>query len=110
MPIYEYECQGCQKVHEIIQKFSDAPLETCPDCGGTVSKIMSMSSFSLKGSGWYTTDYKKAGKAAPASVAGTAAAANSTDGSAATPAPAATAAASPATSASPVTPSSTKSA
>jgi len=60
MPIYEYECQVCNKVHEIMQKFSDKPIKKCPDCGKPVKKLMSLSSFSLKGSGWYTTDYKRA--------------------------------------------------
>lgn len=61
MPLYEYKCEKCQKVHEVIQKFSDAPLEQCPDegCRGKVSKLMSMNSFALQGSGWYTTDYKR---------------------------------------------------
>jgi putative FmdB family regulatory protein len=61
MPLYEYECPTCQKIIEAIQKFSDAPLETCPDCKGPIKKIMSSTSFALKGSGWYTTDYKKSG-------------------------------------------------
>ncbi len=66
MPLYEYQCPLCQKVHEVMQKFSDAPMETCPDCKGPVTKLISMSSFALKGTGWYTTDYKrKSGPAAP---------------------------------------------
>jgi len=60
MPLYEYRCSKCEVVHEVMQKFSDAPLEKCPQCQGAVSKLMSLSSFALKGSGWYTTDYKKA--------------------------------------------------
>lgn len=59
MPIYEYDCSKCKKTHEIIQKFSDAPLKKCPECGGKLAKRMSMSSFALQGSGWYTTDYKR---------------------------------------------------
>lgn len=59
MPIYEYRCEQCQKIHEVMQKFSDAPLETCPDCESPVQKQMSLSSFALKGTGWYATDYKK---------------------------------------------------
>jgi len=59
MPIYEYECPGCQTVHEVLQKFSDAPMETCPQCGGQVKKLVSQSSFHLKGGGWYNTDYRK---------------------------------------------------
>jgi putative FmdB family regulatory protein len=57
MPIYEYECLQCRKNHEIMQKFSDAPLSTCPDCGGLMRKLISNTSFVLKGSGWYVTDY-----------------------------------------------------
>jgi len=59
MPMYEYQCESCEKVHEIIQKFSDAPLTECPECKGPMSKLISRSSFALKGSGWYTTDYKR---------------------------------------------------
>ena len=57
MPIYEYECIKCGNVEEAFQKMSDAPLEICRQCGGSLSKIMSHSSFHLKGSGWYVTDY-----------------------------------------------------
>lgn len=59
MPIYEYECPGCETVHEVTQKMSDAPLATCPTCGGPVKKLISLSAFHLKGTGWYNTDYKK---------------------------------------------------
>jgi len=61
MPIYEYECSKCQQVFEFMQKFSDAPMSECPQesCKGELSKLLSLSSFSLKGSGWYATDYKK---------------------------------------------------
>lgn len=61
MPLYEYECPKCTKVHEVMQKFSDAPLTECPECQGPVQKLMSSTSFALKGSGWYTTDYKRKG-------------------------------------------------
>ncbi|MDR2422791.1 MAG: zinc ribbon domain-containing protein [Deltaproteobacteria bacterium] len=57
MPLYEYECQNCHQVTEALQKFSDLPLSVCPKCGGQLSKLMSLNSFSLKGSGWYATDY-----------------------------------------------------
>ena len=57
MPVYEYECKTCQKIFEVQQKMSDGPLETCPDCGAEVKKIMSMNSFQLKGSGWYADGY-----------------------------------------------------
>jgi putative FmdB family regulatory protein len=57
MPIYEYGCMKCGKKHEIMQKFSDAPMTSCPDCGGEVRKMVSNTSFVLKGTGWYATDY-----------------------------------------------------
>jgi len=63
MPIYEYECEKCGNRFEKIQKFSDAPIETCPKCGGHVHKLQSAPSFQFKGTGWYVTDYAKSGKA-----------------------------------------------
>jgi putative FmdB family regulatory protein len=92
MPLYEYQCRGCQKVHEVVQKFSDAPLSECPECQGPVEKLMSLSSFALKGSGWYTTDYKRSGSgksetAAAGGSAGSSTASSSSSGSA-SPAPA----------------------
>lgn len=59
MPIYEYKCVKCQRVIEVMQKFSDKALTRCPSCGGRVSRLISNCSFQLKGSGWYVTDYKK---------------------------------------------------
>ena len=59
MPIYEYECVKCGHVHEIMQKISDKPLSKCPQCSGKLQKLISQSSFHLKGSGWYVTDYAK---------------------------------------------------
>jgi len=57
MPIYEYECSGCGSVEEAFQKMSDAPLKECSKCKGELKKLVSHSSFHLKGSGWYVTDY-----------------------------------------------------
>lgn len=57
MPIYEYRCDRCGKEFEAWQRFSDAPIEKCESCGGHASKLISQSSFILKGSGWYVTDY-----------------------------------------------------
>ncbi|MCL0061980.1 hypothetical protein M1N62_03355 [Thermodesulfovibrionales bacterium] len=57
MPVYEYECLQCSKKHEVIQRFSDTLLTTCPDCEGRVKKLISNTSFVLKGTGWYVTDY-----------------------------------------------------
>ena len=59
MPIYEYRCDKCQKIIEVMQKFSDKPLTRCPSCSGRLGRIISNCSFQLKGSGWYVTDYKK---------------------------------------------------
>ena len=57
MPIYEYECTKCGQMTEAWQKFSDPPLEKCEACGGKMRKLISQSTFHLKGSGWYVTDY-----------------------------------------------------
>jgi putative FmdB family regulatory protein len=59
MPLYEYECDTCGHRFEIIRKFSDPPVDTCPVCGGGVHKLQSAPAFHLKGSGWYITDYAK---------------------------------------------------
>lgn len=67
MPLYEYQCVECGGIEEAIQKFSDAPLTTCRHCSGKLNKLISQSSFHLKGTGWYVTDYSK--KPAPASSA-----------------------------------------
>jgi putative FmdB family regulatory protein len=60
MPVYEYECSGCQKVFEVQQRISDEPLTQCPECEGEVKKIISMTSFQLKGGGWYADGYASA--------------------------------------------------
>ena len=57
MPIYEYECTRCGAVEEAIQNFSDKPLSVCGKCSGHLQKLISQSSFHLKGTGWYVTDY-----------------------------------------------------
>lgn len=62
MPLYEYQCDSCDHRFEVIQKFSDAPIETCPNCGGTVQKLLSSPAIQFKGSGWYITDYARSGK------------------------------------------------
>ncbi|PYS53258.1 MAG: transcriptional regulator, partial [Acidobacteria bacterium] len=63
MPIYEYECSKCGNTIEVIQKFSDKPLEKHDECGGTLTKLISASGFQFKGSGWYVTDYgRKSGE------------------------------------------------
>lgn len=60
MPLYEYQCEACGARFELIRKFSDPPLETCPTCGaGPVRKLVSSPAFQFKGSGWYVTDYAR---------------------------------------------------
>ena len=59
MPIYEYECAKCKKVHEIWQKITEDPVAPCPDCGKKMQRLISASGFALKGSGWYKTDYER---------------------------------------------------
>jgi putative FmdB family regulatory protein len=67
MPIYEYECTKCGKIEEVLQRFSDKPLVRCRHCSGKLHKLISHSSFHLKGTGWYVTDY--ANKSKPSSAA-----------------------------------------
>jgi len=57
MPIYEYECTKCGNIEEALQKFSDKPLTKCKHCTGKLHKLVSQSTFHLKGTGWYVTDY-----------------------------------------------------
>jgi len=66
MPLYEYQCQKCGHRFERIQRFSDAMVKKCPDCGGKVEQLISAPAVQFKGSGWYVTDY--AGKSSGRSV------------------------------------------
>ncbi|HEX9919827.1 MAG TPA: zinc ribbon domain-containing protein [Pyrinomonadaceae bacterium] len=59
MPIYEYSCQKCRARVEVMQKITDKPLKRCKSCGGKLEKEWSTTSFQLKGTGWYVTDYAK---------------------------------------------------
>ena len=59
MPLYEYRCDACGDIIEIMQKFTDSAPTTCEKCGkGPMEKLMSKTSFALKGTGWYVTDFK----------------------------------------------------
>lgn len=69
MPLYEYRCSKCDKKIEVIRKFSDPPLTEHEGCGGALEQLLSAPAFQLKGTGWYVTDYAKAG-AKPASDGG----------------------------------------
>ena len=60
MPIYEYQCKACEKVSDFLQKMSDDPMITCPECGEkALKKLISAPRFRLAGSGWYETDFKE---------------------------------------------------
>ena len=74
MPVYEYECQECNKVFEVQQKIADEPLRDCPECQAPVKKLMSMSSFQLKGGGWYADGYASKSSASSSSTPSAAAA------------------------------------
>ena len=70
MPLYEYQCEKCAHRFEVIQKFSDAPIEVCPKCGGAVKKLFSSPAIQFKGTGWYITDYAQKGKSGGESSSG----------------------------------------
>jgi len=84
MPIYEYQCQACQKSLEVLQKISDAPLLDCPQCGKpALKKQVTAAAFRLKGGGWYETDFKTGNKKNLVSGGDTAGSAGSGDKAAA---------------------------
>ncbi|MFQ5507820.1 MAG: FmdB family zinc ribbon protein [Leptospirillia bacterium] len=64
MPIYEYKCTACGHIFDVIQKVSDAPLNTCPECGDKLEKCVSSPALQFKGSGFYITDYPNKSTAA----------------------------------------------
>lgn len=66
MPIYEFECTKCGAMEEIFQKLSEKPLLKCRHCSGKLHKLISHSSFHLKGTGWYVTDYANKSRATAA--------------------------------------------
>jgi putative FmdB family regulatory protein len=92
MPIYEYTCSKCHKLSDVLQKLSDPPPQRCPACGAedTLTRVVSRTSFVLKGGGWGADLYgspKKASEAAtaPGSDAGKTAGAPATPATPATP-------------------------
>ena len=56
MPTYTYTCTACNNHIEKRQSFTDPPLTTCEECGGTLRKIIHPVGIVFKGSGWYVTD------------------------------------------------------
>jgi putative FmdB family regulatory protein len=60
MPIYEYRCEKCGDF-ELTQRISDPAAKRCPKCRRKVRRLISSTSFQLKGSGWYVTDYARSG-------------------------------------------------
>ncbi|HYO54111.1 zinc ribbon domain-containing protein [Archangium sp.] len=86
MPIYEYSCNSCEKTIDVLQKVSDPTPETCTACGAqnTLSKVVSRTSFVLKGGGWYSDLYsstKKDGSSSSASGSSTSGASGSSTSS-----------------------------
>lgn len=60
MPTYDYKCDSCNHTFEVMQSIKDEPLTKCPNCGKNKLKklISGGTGFILKGSGFYSTDYK----------------------------------------------------
>lgn len=59
MPTYEYACRSCGSQLEVVQSFTDEPLTTCGECGGSLRKVFGAVGISFKGSGFYKTDSRK---------------------------------------------------
>jgi putative FmdB family regulatory protein len=62
MPIFDYQCQKCNFLEEVIQKYTDQLDKKCPKCNEKMVKLISKSSFRLNGSGWYKTDFATTSK------------------------------------------------
>ncbi len=89
MPIYEYNCQDCKQIFEEWQKDYEERDIPCPVCGGKATRLISSTSFVLKGGGWYASGYSEAGSASPGAPAPAPAAEAAPAKPAETPAPAA---------------------
>lgn len=78
MPIYAYACTDCGHQKDVMQKMSDEPLSTCPECDKpTFTKQLTAAGFQLKGSGYYATDFKNNSSCAPCASSGSCPVANS---------------------------------
>ena len=70
MPIYAYRCEACGHARDVLQKMSDAPLTTCPACGAEqFAKQITAAGFQLKGSGWYSSDFRGSSSGATSAAA-----------------------------------------
>ena len=78
MPTYQYACTACDERLEAVQTFTDAPLTECPACGGSLRKVFSAVGVVFKGSGFYKTDSRAAGKSGSSERKDSAEAASST--------------------------------
>jgi putative FmdB family regulatory protein len=70
MPIYEYRCTRCGDEIEVMQKMSDRALRKCGKCSGRLEKLISRTSFQLKGGGWFDHGYGSGGKKDASSKSG----------------------------------------
>jgi len=58
VPIYEYVCEACGRLSEVLQKMNDPPPRECPECGERkLARIVSRTTFQLKGAGWHSDLY-----------------------------------------------------
>jgi putative FmdB family regulatory protein len=69
MPIYEYRCEACDQQFERWQRITEEAVKTCPTCGKEVRRLISATSFQLKGTGWYASDYGGKGTGSVSSAA-----------------------------------------
>jgi putative FmdB family regulatory protein len=83
MPIYEYACGKCEYEFEVEQRITDDPVATCPNCRSRrVKRLISQTSFVLKGGGWYSDLYASGKGKAQAKPEGKADAASTSSGAA----------------------------
>ncbi len=67
MPTYQYRCTACGDELEVVQKFTDPSLTTCPACAGNLRKVFGAVGVVFKGSGFYSTDSRKKPSSEPVS-------------------------------------------
>jgi putative FmdB family regulatory protein len=80
MPLYEYKCNKCNEVFEVLQRFSDAPVKVHEVCGGKVHRLLTAPTFKFKGSGFYITDYANKHSSSPASESNASNGSSASDG------------------------------